>query len=281
MTFSIYRLVATACVASLGTISFAGDGFESNVHIRVDLGEYGHEAIHDEARDLIYVSVRNLNQVAIVSAITGEHIESVFVGSAPVGMDLSSDGQRLYVALNQAAAFATVDLNTLAVTETVVGDVVGSSLTWDVAEVAPDRVFVTANPGSGGFAWVAQFDPMSGAGSVVASNRIIRAGPRLHEDPSGEFIYVGEGFSPNSLYKLDLSQEDAPIVLQDGHGDVSGTQRAVVSPDSSRIYLWSGQVLRAESFLQAGSIGNGLKDVSQDGNRVYVLSGNSLIEYNA
>jgi hypothetical protein len=55
------------------------------------------------------------------------------------------------------------------------------------------------------------------------------------------------------------------------HGTVSGTDHLEVSPDGSRIYLASGQVLRTGSFIQAASIGAGVPRFGDSGNVVYVL----------
>ena len=66
-----------------------------------------------------------------------------------------------------------------------------------------------------------------------------------------QWVYVGEGFGPNSLYKLDAADPLAPIVLEDAHGTVDGTDRMSLSPDGTLIYLRSGQVLRTASFNRA------------------------------
>ena len=137
----------------------------------------------------------------------------------------------------------------------------GHSTTWDVVEAKPNRLFVSANPSSSGFAWIVMVKLDEGnQASRVASNRIIRAGPVLAVGPDKKFLHVGEGFSPASVYKLDIEQETAPIVLEDVHGSIvfGGTKHLEVSPDGSRLYLSSGQVLRTETLTGAGFIGSGV-----------------------
>ncbi len=147
-------------------------------------------------------------------------------------------------------------------------------------EAKPNRVFASANPGSGGFAWIAMIKrDQANAASRVASDAIIRAAPAFARSPDGQFLYVGEvSFSPNSLYKLDLSTDAAPIVLEDDHGSVSGTDYMALSPDSSRIYLRSGQVLQTADFVQIGLVGSGIPRVNSTGSRVFVARAPGLVE---
>lgn len=255
--------------------------FENNTLAIINLGANGSDFAYDRSRNMLYVSIPSRNEVAFVSLNTMAVVDRRFIGSSPMGVELSRDGSQLFVALNQAAAVGTLQLDTLRLGEIVVGgsNGLGSSLAYDVIEAAPGRLFVSANPGSGGFSYIAQVDLTNGnAVSRVASDRIIRASPKFLGAPDGSFLYVGEGFSPNSLYRLDLSQVNAPITLEDDHGTVSGTQLMDISPDGSRIYLSSGQVLRAESFLQAGRIGAGIPSVSKDGSSVFVASSSKLID---
>lgn len=264
--------VACGFVALLvGSLVGVGEVRGQIVDVHVDLLAPGFDIEADPARGQLYVSVPTRNEIAIVSTDTFEVLRRVVVGSVPLGLDLSLDGTRLFIALNQAAAVAVLDIGSGDVTEIVVGAGTDHSNVFDVSEVQPGRLLVTANPGSGGFARVAQVLLDDGnAISTVAGNRIIRASPRISRSPLGDVAYVSEGFSPNSLYKLDLSSPDAPIVLEDRHGQVGGTEQHVLDADGSRIYLGSGQVLRAESFLQAGLIGVGLPRFGGGFDTIYV-----------
>ena len=248
----------------------------------VDLGADGWDLDFDPIRRMAYVSIPTLNEIAYVSTETGSIVDRHFVGSRPLGIDYAPHSDRVFVALNQAAAIAEVNPDTRNVQEIVVGGNPGTdnSLIYDVVEARANQVFVSANPGSGGFARIAKVDLANGnTVSTVANNQIIRARPTFQETVQGDVLYVGAGFSPNSLYKLDISQPNAPIVLEDDHGSVSGTQFMDVSPDGDRYYLSSGQVLRTESFLQAGSIGAGIPRLSADGSRAFVRSGGQLKLY--
>ncbi|HEX6883184.1 MAG TPA: hypothetical protein VF530_07365 [Planctomycetota bacterium] len=248
--------------------------------VDLDLGGVGHDLELDPVRQVLYVSVPTLNEIVVVSLASFEIVDRIVVGTRPHGIDLSADGTTLYAALHQASAVAYLDLDQRAVVDTVViGTLLDHSTTWDVIEGRPQRIFVSANPSSGGFAYIVQIDRANGNAAMrVASNRIIRAGPVFARAPDGRFLYVGEGFSPNSLYKLDLDQAAAPIVLEDNHGSVGGTDHLEVSPDGARIYLRSGQVLRTSDFTQIGSIGSGPSRLSPDGSLAYVSRSDGMIQ---
>ncbi len=98
-----------------------------------------------------------------------------------------------------------------------------------------------------------------------------------HRDPTEAFAYVGEGFSPNSLYKLDLSAATVPIVLEDIHGAVSGSQRADVSYDGSRIVLSSGQILDTATFAQVGTVTVGVNQYNADSSKIFAMTQSDLL----
>ena len=248
-------------VLSLAVISLISSTAPARAQltIGVELGGIGHEMVFDESRDSIYVTVPSLNEVVIVSSINYTVLDRIIVGATPRGIDISHDASKLFVALNGAGAVAVVDIGTQQVDEIVVGELLGDSRTWDVIEAQPDRLFVSASPGSSGFAYIVEvlLDD-DNAQQRVASDRIIRAGPVFAVSPDEQFLYVGEGFSPNSLYKLDLEQASAPIILEDDHGSVGGTDYLRVRPDGTHVHTSSGQSLRTDSFVQAGSVDPGI-----------------------
>lgn len=156
----------------------------------------------------------------------------------------------------------------------------GNSLIWDVIEARPNRLYVSANPGSGGFAWIAIVKLDQGnAISRIDSGGIIRARPVFEASPEQQFLYVGAGFSPESLYKFDISTDTPPLVLEDDHGSISGTSQFEISPDGNFVYLTSGQVLRASDFTQAAGIPAGSSRISNDGNLIFIgrVANNSQI----
>ena len=238
----------------------------------VALGGAGHEMVYDAQRKQMYVTIPFLNEVAYVSTETFEVVERVVVGSIPRGIALGLNSKKLFVALHGAAAVAVVDIDAKTVETIVVGgEEMGASFPWDVLEVQPNRLFVTSNTGGSAHVIQVRLD-QDNAISRVAGGRFITADPVLAKSPDQRFVYVGEGFSPNSLYKLDLSEASAPIILEDDHGSVSGTSALTVNPDGTRIHTKSGQILNTESFLQAGMVSKGFSQFDETGDQLFIAT---------
>lgn len=174
--------------------------------VGLELGAVGFDLALDTIRRLAYVSLPMLNEVVVISTTSNTIVRRVLVGFQPHGIDVSLDNSKLYVALNGSGAIAVVDLDSNAVSEIEIGDSLGSPLAWDVVEARPNRLFASANPNAQGLAWIVQVaTDLGNAYWRVASDRWIRAAPELERTLDGTSLYVGEGFSPNSLYRLDMT----------------------------------------------------------------------------
>jgi hypothetical protein len=242
--------------------------------VSVELPGFGHDVELDTQRNQLYISVPETDEIVVVSLATLSIVDSFFVGQAPHGIDLSDDGATLYAALNASGSVAYLDIDTGDVMTVDVGAELDDPRAWDVIEGKPHRVYVSSNPGSSGFAYIVQIKTDEGnTASRVASGRIIRCAPAFEDSPDDEFLYVGECFSPNSLYKLDLADDTAPILVENAHGSVDGTNHLEVNTSGTRIFLRSGQVLRTSSFLQDGLVTPGPAQISNDGMKVYVATG--------
>jgi S-layer family protein len=233
------------------------------------LGTQPNDVAVDVTRDLAYVSLPDTNEIVSVELATGV-IQARGTFTKPTGIEVSADNKYLYVALNSSMGIARVDLTDWS-SETVVLPMLGDSRTWDVIEVSPGVILVSANPSSSGFSFIVRYDFNTATEDRVASGRLIRGGPRFSTDGVG-FVYIGEGFSPNSLYKLDLSTPMFDVVLEDVHGSVSGTQFLAASPDGSMVVTLGGQKLDTDTFIQVGSFGLGFPLFNDDGSLLYSLS---------
>jgi hypothetical protein len=246
---------------------------QGEIEVPVLLDSPGFDLEVDFPRQRAYVSLPDTNEIAIISLQSYQIINRFLVGSRPHGIALSHDGSTLFVALNGSGSVAYVDLETLAVSQVNIGAQLGDPRTYDVIEGSPDWIFASANPGSSGFSYIVLIRrDLNNIAARVASGRIIRSIPVFAADPQQQSLYVGENFSPNSLYKLDITQDSAPIILEDDHGSVSGTYNLDVTPDGNRIFLASGQILDTETFLQSALIGPGPSKLSNDGSLAHVVT---------
>lgn len=231
------------------------------------LPDVGHDLAIDDARDRVYVSIPWRKTIAVVNATSGAMIKEISVPGRPRGLEISASGDVLYMALNDAGSLGMLDLNLEQTTTVAAGAKLGHPSAWDVYEVDASRVLISANPGSGGLAYIVLINLATGVQTRVANQQIIRAAPAFLRGGANQVV-IAEGFSPNSLYRLDLSDPAMPIVAEDNHGNVSGTLAGKASPDGTKLYLYS-QVVQASDMQQIGSVNNpGFPAVTPDGTRV-------------
>jgi hypothetical protein len=231
--------------------------------------------IHDieAVGDALWTALPATSSVAEIDVGSLAERRRLLVGTGPSGIDALEDG-KLAIALNGATGYAELDPVTQVVTQHTL-PLLGAPQTWDVAAIPGNDVLVSSNPGSGGLAYIVKVDRDAGRASTkVASGRIIRAGPVFGVGPGT--IAVGEGFSPNSLYRLDAADPALPIVAEDDHGDLAGTQLLSVTSDGSRLHLGSGQVVRSSDLTAIGVTSAGRPVVDDSRGLAYSVTNETI-----
>lgn len=229
----------------------------------------------DAARGLVYVSFPDDGTVVSYSLDTLATVETFMVGGEPVGIDLGPGGGELAIAFRDTGQLGFLDVESGHLERAGLSDVLGDLRGHDVVYEAADSVFISANPSSNGSSWIVRTNRSNpeDAAVRVADGTIIRARPELLADPAASRLYVGAGFSPNSLYALDTAQPAAPIVVEDEHGSVGGTHRLSLSPDGESLALASGQIVRTSNLTQGGRVGSGVVSFSNDGQTIVAAEG--------
>ena len=214
----------------------------------IELGGEGHDAIFDDSRNVIYVSIPFKNEIAVIDAITLQLKRKIQVRSQPRGLDLNSDNSKLYIALENATEVGIVDLNTNIVSEVLV-DQLGTPLVMDVEIVGSNRIFVSASDRASNILEVT-FDEL---GNVLTQQNIggLATTGVFAASPDNSFLYLGG--STDGLLKLDLNQSGIPVVLTAG-SEIEDSYDLEISPSGSHIHTASGQIIRADSLLQAGRV---------------------------
>ncbi len=265
-----------SCI-DLRQLEFSGVVVQADLcarRLRIELGGIGADMEMDEINDRVFVSIPSLQQVAEVSLATASVVQRHTLPGQPYGIDLASDNVTIYAALNGLGDIAYLNINDGSMQIVDISTELDDDRTWDIAEISPNRIVVSSNPGSSGFAYIVEVRRDQADAAVrVASNRIIRAAPTIAVSPDQLAVYVGEGFSPNSLYKLDATQSSLPIILEDDHGSVGGTSNLALTPDGTRIYLQSGQTLATDTFNQVAQFPSGRSAVSGDGTKLLIHDG--------
>jgi hypothetical protein len=247
--------------------------------VSLDFASSAHDLAVDASRSRVYVSLPDENRVAIVDSNSWVEIGSIGVAPRPQGLALSIDSSRLFVAKNGAGSVAVVDLVTLGQSDIQLTTLLDDPRTYDVIEARPGELFVSSNPSSNGFAYIVKVDLLNGnAAERVASNRIIRCAPTFEVNADRTSLYVGACFSPASMYRLDLTQANAPIVAEDDHGSVGGTLNYDLNPNGSTLHLRTGQILDADTLDVIGQVGDGIPRFDIDPNRVFVTGPTNTVE---
>jgi len=248
-------------------------------NVLIQFGSAVHDIEYDHARSRAYVSVPGQNKVVVINTNTWLPLTEISVSPSPRGVALALDGARLYVAKYGSGSVAVIDPDTLVQTEIDVLPVLGSAPTWDVIEAQPNRLYVSADPNSQGFAWIVQVELDNGnTATRVASDFVIRCQPTFEASRDSTTLYVGQCFSPESVYKLDLTQANAPVVADAAPGSVFGVSHMETNPSGSRVHLASGQILNATDLTVVGQVGSGLSRFDADPTRLFVFSPPSTLQ---
>jgi len=168
--------------------------------------------VADPQRGLVYASLTAANSVAVIN-LAGNSATILPVGSSPVGISISSDGTKLYVALSGATAIAVLDLNTL----TVLPSLPISQKPYHVEAGLEDRLYVTP-AGSGA---LLQVNAITGATeATIEPSTYSRL---LQISPDRRTLYDADtGISPSSMRSYDVSSA-TPMLLQTSAFDSTGS----------------------------------------------------------
>ncbi len=240
--------------------------FESDVY----------DLIVDKRRRRIYASLPKQGEIAVISTETNIVTDRIAVPEGPKRMRLSLSGDELFVALEQAAAIAAIHLDTKQRETIELKTDLVAAPTHDVIEVEPGRLFVSVSHPSGQFSQLVTVRRATGVTLHVAGKQTMGPSPTFLGDPAGRVLYVGNGDqSPEKIYKLDVSKEDAPI-LQESNVSVGGVEDLAVAPDGSKLFVRTGEVLAASSLQVLADVGLGYPALSSDGSLLYSLDGTRI-----
>lgn len=239
--------------------------------LEAELGGRGFDVELDEAANRAFVSVPTLNQILEIDLASYAVIRTLVTSGQPNGIALSQDRSTLFAALGDLGSIAYVDVATGAETVVDINAELGAPSAYDIAEVAPDRIVVSASPNSGGIAYIVEVRrDLANAAQRVASDRVIRAEPEFAVAPDGSAVFVREGFFPASIYKLDATEAALPLIAQDVHGSLGDTRHIRISPDGSVLLVRGGQLVQASTVTVVGLLPWGISAFTPDGSTVLV-----------
>jgi hypothetical protein len=204
------------------------------------------DIIISKDKSTIYVARRLTMDVLIITTDQFKKVDSINLQVAPQTLAVNTNGSKLYVGLYGLPQFKVIDLTTNSLIKEIdLSSVLASDAIYDIYVANNGQLFVSSYNG-----YVTKIDE-SDDYSVkrIASNRsFFSAAPTFVAD-YGNFLYMEESLlTPNSLFKIDMSATDAPIILEDDHGTVYGTRGSALSADGEVLYLTSRQLVSTNTI---------------------------------
>ena len=219
------------------------------------------DIVYNRMDGLIYASVPGSvggdlgNTIAAIDPNSGAIVRTIFVGSEPTRIALSSDGKQLFVGLNGAGAVRQVDLTTgTAGTQFSLGGGTGfynpPNIAADLAVLPgqPNAVAVYSNAGvvtvydSG----VARPNKSSGLNVYFNSNY-----GSLSFGNDASTLYLNSQSPGTTLYALTIDSTGVTAARNLGTGAGGNTVQAI-QYDNNRVYAANGSVLDAATGNQLG-----------------------------
>jgi YVTN family beta-propeller protein len=189
--------------------------------------------VRDDTRDRVYVAIPTQNSVAVIDSGSLQLLATVFVGSQPSALSVSTDGSVLYVALSGSSnpGIVVLDLSSLSVVRSItttaaVRSIAVSSSTIYSLESSAIRAYNTSD----GTALSGQ---MTNQGGLSIYGGLMKISPDL-----STLYYYQTGLSPSSWFRINLASWPG-TVAQSGQWGSNGQDMAL-SADGQWITFASG-----------------------------------------
>ena len=279
-------ILAATLSAGAGPAGPVDDG-ELSGWSAIPVGVQANGLAYDPSRDVVYASVagwdsQHGNEVVAVDPRSGAILASVWVGSEPRELAVSSDGSVLYVALGGATQIARVDLETFELLEPwtlPVGEYpFGTLFAEDIAAQPgnPDVVVVSlANPAFSARHWgVAVLD--GGTLRPAMTQAHIANSITFGADASTVYGYDNE-ISSFELSTMTVAEDGIHLTSQLG---LSCCYYNKIEFSEGRIYSSSGVVIDPVQNTLVGTYGaSGAVEPSPADDRTYMLTGTTLLAF--
>lgn len=211
---------------------------------------YDSDICHDAHKGIFYIPMVYQNKILIISADPFEKTDSIMLNQWPYRAALSPDAATLYVTYGGNSTFDIFDVATKTIVRTVdVSTALDGGAVTDIYVTTNGQLFVSGNR-------IVKLDAANDYSLQVVANNLSFFGdrPRFLAD-DGTYMYIEvSSHTPNSLFKVDISQSNAPVVLNDDHGTVSGTANAVLNTDGSKLYMNNGAIVLTSNFTTVAQL---------------------------
>ena len=242
-----------------------GDGVEvsSNVQsiaagVFIDVGSQVERMAVDPQRPYIYAIDRVNNSLHFVNLATQTVDKTIFVGSAPTGLDINATDTELYVANSGSTEIAVVDLTTQAKTRSLLVEVTAGSTTGNpyrlAATVGNTLVFSAQDT----------FSPLrlinAATGATITTATTGTSGGSMVASPDGTHVYTG------GYYFTRFDIVGATMKSVDSSSDfTSSTTTVARSGDGMFVYYGAKKVLATNLKSTLGTFPESIQLASSNG----------------
>jgi trimeric autotransporter adhesin len=259
-TFNSYQLIVNLPAQQLqtfGNFTFTvtnpapGGGTSAPLSFSTYLGLQTNDLIYDSWSGLIYASTPSNagslgNRVVGIDPSTGNVVASVFVGSEPNKLALSSDGKTLWVGVDGAGSVRKVDLVTM--TAGLQFGLGGGAGVYNPPATAHELAVMPGAPDtlavSGSSSFVSIFDS-----GVARAKNFAASSAAIAFDPSGTKLYAYDG-NFNTLTIDPTGVASSTRVIENAYS-------TLIRYDNGRIYTTTGAILDSSNGALLGTLYSG------------------------
>jgi hypothetical protein len=230
-----------------------GDGV--NCDLAAALPDYDPDVTAADVRGVLYLLSGENNRVFRYSAVSGQHLAPIEVGTetvltrtAPIRMTYSPALDRLYLGY-ESGEVTYIEVGTVDVAERPFAS---TGVRPSGFTAAGDFLLTTARVGSANGHYF--LDP---SGSPVSGPLDVLASPAFAwNDSLGRLYYLRETPTPRDIFYTDVTAGGAIIGSGDSpyHGTYQISPPIVISPDDQLVLLGSGDVYSAVDLVWQGSL---------------------------
>jgi Zn-dependent metalloprotease len=243
-------------------------------HIALQTGSWPvyFDLVLDESRGWIYGSDSAGNKVDVISMTTLQLVKSFLLvnGAAPKGIALSPTGNELAIAQFGAASILFLNPNNGQTVATLTPNVdpFYPNRPWDVIYGRSGRLYSSGNPDSSGLDFIHVINTTTHT-EISKSSYVIRATPYLAISSDKNTLWANETFSPNKLYKFDITTDTIPNPTNTAHTSGFSASTFILDTADNQVFTDTGQVWTSDLKSKIGSTG-------QMGKVAYVPTRNAI-----
>jgi len=165
---------------------------------------------YDASRDYLYITDYNADRLVVFSPKLRGIMHEIPVGNNPMGMAITPDGKRLYVANSGEYSISEIDLETMTELRKIAVPPLNPLTPYDIAVVNENMALVGGNAGWGSAGPICQLnlktDQASPRADIGSGNRPVL---RTSTDFSTTAILLEPGASPSTVARFDTASDSS------------------------------------------------------------------------